>query len=323
MACQYCPRFTSMEDYTPAVHRGRGLTHERYRRILRTLLSTLRFTAVSLTGGEPLMNPHLPDLAATARPLTDRLELNTNGLLVTATRWARLAPLIDRVKLSLDTIDPALFKELTEAPGRNPLARVLSAIDVLNGGDVELALNCVVSRSTLPGLEALLEYAAARDVRLHLLDYYYTPERRENWQREFVPIESLMPSLRDRFGEPEPQPIFGCGFHEYRGATPGSVVRIKTSFSGTMRAPRCAKCPRYCQEGMYGLKLSTDGWLTTCPSTALEDGVLLHPDMAPADVWAAIAPLVTDLAAATHDADSMATLIDRHGLIPAEMGASA
>lgn len=312
MDCAYCPRQTSMEDYTPDVHRGRGIDHDAYTAMLTALLSALRFTSVSLTGGEPLTNPRLADIAERARPLTDRLELNTNGLLVTAARWARLAPQFDMVKVSLDTLDEHLFKHVTQAAGDNPLERVLRAVEIIAASDVELALNCVVSRDTLPTLNDLITFATGHGIRLHLLDYYFTEERRHNWQRQFVPIETVMGRLTERFGSPQAQPIFGCGFYSYDAA--GTVVRVKTSYSGTMRAPRCTTCSHYCQEGMYGLKLSTDGWATTCPSNDVEDGVLLDPGMTARQVYDALAPLLADLDAAVHHGDSMRTLQARRQL---------
>lgn len=318
MACQYCPRYTSMEDYTPDRHRGRGITHERYLLILTGLLSTLRFTSVSFTGGEPTMNPHLPEIAAAARPLVDRLELNTNGLLLTSRRWSMLAPYFDRVKLSLDTLDPDLFKRLTEAPGRNPIGKVFKAIDLVTASGTELAINCVVSHDTLPTLQPLLDFTTRHGLRLHLLDYYFTEERRQNWQKQFIPIEGLMPGLRQRYGPSTAEPIFGCGFHRYdvpaHAGDPAAVVRVKTSYSGTMRAPRCATCTHYCQEGMYGLKLSTDGWVTTCPSTDEADGTLLEPGMTPTQIGDRLAGILSDLENTSHEPDSMLTLIAQQRL---------
>lgn len=318
MACQYCPRYTSMEDYTPNRHRGRGITHEGYLLILTQLLSAVQFTSVSFTGGEPTMNPHLPEIAATARPLVDRLELNTNGLLLTPHRWSMLAPYFDRVKLSLDTLDPDLFKRLTDAPGHNPIGKVLEAVDLVSASGTELAINCVVSRDTLPTLQPLLDFTTRNGLRLHLLDYYFTEERRQNWQKQFIPIETLMPGLRQRYGRAAAEPIFGCGFYRYdipaTADGPASVVRVKTSYSGTMRAPRCTTCTHYCQEGMYGLKLSTDGWVTTCPSTDEADGTLLEPDMTPTEIGDRLASILSDLDNAKYEPDSMLTLIAKRGL---------
>ncbi len=319
MACQYCPRYTSMEDYTPDRYRNRGITHEKYLSILTGLLSALRFTSVSFTGGEPTMNPHLAQIAGAARPLVDRLELNTNGLLLTPHRWSKLAPYFDRVKLSLDTLDPALFKRLTEAPGRNPIGKVLQAIDLVTAYGTELAINCVVSRDTLPTLQPLLDFATSRGLRLHLLDYYFTEERRQNWQQQFIPVEYLMPGLRDRYGSPTVEPIFGCGFHRYdvRATSdgPAAVVRVKTSCSGTMRAPRCATCTHYCQEGMYGFKLSTDGWVTTCPSNDETDGDLLEADMTAEQINGRLAGLLSDLDNTIYEPDSMLALIAKQRLM--------
>jgi molybdenum cofactor biosynthesis enzyme MoaA len=231
MACTYCPRYSSMEDYTPAIYRERGIVHEQYCSMLVALLSALRLSAVSLTGGEPTANPRLHEIARCARPLTDRLELNTNGLLITASRWQRLA---------------SLFKHITKAAGSNPLARVLRAIETIAESGADLVLNCVVCRDTLPTLDMLMDFAARRGLRLHLLDFYFTEERRDVWQEQFIPLESIMPKLENRLGAPEQEAIFGCGFYRYdiparRGTRP-TAVRIKTSYSGTMRAPRCQRC---------------------------------------------------------------------------------
>lgn len=317
MACTYCPRYSSMEDFTPSEYRNRGVTHDDYVAILTGLLSAVRFSAVSLTGGESTMNPHLHEIAAAARPLTKQLELNTNGLLLTPQRWARLAPYFDRVKLSLDTLDSELFKRLTKAPGKNPIQKIINAIDTVSESGTEVAVNCLVSRDTLPTLEPLLDYTTKRGLRLHLLDYYFTEERRDNWEQQFIPIETIMPSLSNRFGEPAVEPIFGCGFLRYDDTTgTGAVVRVKTSFSGTMRAPRCTQCTHYCQEGMYGLKLSTDGWVTTCPSNEIGDGVLLNADMTPAQIRHTLAPLLNDLESTTHEPDSMKAMVAKRGLNP-------
>jgi hypothetical protein len=62
MACHYCPRFTSMEDYTPDKYRNRGITHDHYMPIFTGLLRVLRFSQVSLTGVEPTINHTLARL---------------------------------------------------------------------------------------------------------------------------------------------------------------------------------------------------------------------------------------------------------------------
>lgn len=302
-----------MEDYTPQEYRNRGVGLQDYITIFTNLLRAVRFSAVSLTGGEPLVNHHLAEIAAEVRPLTQRLELNTNGLLMTEERWAALHSYFDRVKISVDSLDPKMFKLMTRAAGNNPLARVLNAIRIVRSTGTEVAVNTVVTRQNLHTVTDVIDWAGREGLRLHLLDFYYTEERRDVWQQNFLPIEEIIPMLNARYGKPTLEPIFGCTFYSY-AIDGGGVVRLKTSYEGTMRSARCQTCPRFCQEGVYGLKLSTDGWITTCPSNEAIDGTLLEPVMSPAEVRKQIDWLVGDIESAEMMHNSFEHLMNANNL---------
>src|SRR5215472_12519586 len=79
MACVYCPQ-PNMENLTPRRHRDRPINHGMFQRIMSNLLRAVPFEKVSFTGGEPLTNPRLHELASTAYELVPRVELNTNGV---------------------------------------------------------------------------------------------------------------------------------------------------------------------------------------------------------------------------------------------------
>ena len=59
---------------------------------------------------------------------------------------------------------------------------------------------------------------------------------------------------------------------------------FKDSMTATVRARACDACNEYCQEGPYGLKLSVEGWVTTCPSIDLRKGVALLPRLGDEEV---------------------------------------
>src|SRR5689334_17540866 len=100
---------------------------------------------VRITGGEPLLYPRVVEMVAYAASLgLDDLALTTNG-----TRLDKLAePLaaagLERLTVSLDSLDAERFRRITRG---GDLARVLRGIDAaLGAGFAEIKINCVVLR---------------------------------------------------------------------------------------------------------------------------------------------------------------------------------
>lgn len=110
LRCFYCmPK--GFRDFEEPEH---WLSFEEIERVMGAFgrLGTRR---VRLTGGEPLVRKNLPDLAArlNALPGIDDISLSTN-----ATRMARHAQElkdagVDRINVSLDSLKPEVFKEIT------------------------------------------------------------------------------------------------------------------------------------------------------------------------------------------------------------------
>src|SRR5687768_17637655 len=95
--------------------REEQLTDGEVSRLVRIAVESLGVTEVRFTGGEPLIRPGLLGIVAAAAALSPRprLSLTTNGI-----GLAKLAgPLrdagLDRVNVSLDTLDPERFQRLT------------------------------------------------------------------------------------------------------------------------------------------------------------------------------------------------------------------
>src|SRR5437588_5350861 len=103
------------------------LTDAELLRLLRIAVDRLGVTDIRLTGGEPLLRPGLEDLVgeiAQLRP-RPRLSLTTNGIGL-AKRAGRLrAAGLDRINVSLDTIDPETLAKLAR---RDRLSHVLAGL---------------------------------------------------------------------------------------------------------------------------------------------------------------------------------------------------
>lgn len=142
LRCRYCmPR----EGITP-IPRSTILSYEEIYTIVQQA-SHLGFDKVRITGGEPLIRKNIVHLIAMLSPIngiTD-LSMTTNGLLLS--RYAK--PLYDaglqRLNISLDTLDPERYAHLTRGGDINETLKGIEA--ARNTGFTPIKLNCVITTS--------------------------------------------------------------------------------------------------------------------------------------------------------------------------------
>src|SRR5688572_27437570 len=105
----------------------------------------LGVSKVRLTGGEPLLRRGLPDLIArlASRPAIRDLAMTTNGVLLEQHATALRTAGLHRLTVSLDTLDPTRFRELTR---NDSLDRVIAGINVAAPLFPGLKLDTVVIR---------------------------------------------------------------------------------------------------------------------------------------------------------------------------------
>src|SRR5213079_3027203 len=128
--CVYCmPREVFDANYTFLPHSA-ILSFEEIAR-LAGIFVELGVKKIRLTGGEPLVRRDLPRLVAMLAPLGAELTLTTNGSLLVKQARALKAAGLQRVTVSLDSLDDATFRAMNDADF--PVARVLEAIEVAAG----------------------------------------------------------------------------------------------------------------------------------------------------------------------------------------------
>lgn len=317
LACSYCPVEEGMENRTPPrlASLAQRLSVEAYLENLAAIAAA-GVGGVSFTGGEPTLRPDLDRLLAGARPLFERVELTTNGA-----RLPRFAAAVrdhvDLLKVSLDAVDPDRVARITDR--RHGYAQAVAAIEWAVAHGVPLGINTVLMRSTADDLDATIRFAreltrrASAPVYLSLLDFYYTPSRRDQWLEEFLPVNDVLDRLSATFGAPVEQDRFGCRFGWFDAD--GLQVRVKDSWSATMRAPKCGDCPVYCQEGVYGIKHSAEGWVTTCPSDRPDHGLHLPTGLIARERQRRVEEVLDDVAAAAVAVPgSFARMVEAHRL---------
>lgn len=318
LSCVYCPKKEGMENRVPAHLSGRLLTVAEYCRNLDHLERN-GLKGIAFTGGEPTLNPHLPKLIRYAANRFERVELTSNGRYLDE-MLPLIAPHLHLLKVSLDTTDPTFAKEITNGTLRE-VERAVTAIRMACASGLKVAINAVVMRSNLAEINKIIELC--RDINhrgypgkayVSLLDFYYSNEKRAIWEREFVPISELAAGFEQRFGPKVAQTRFGCTFYWFNAD--GVDVRFKDSLGATHRAEKCSRCAQYCQEGIYGVKHSVEGWVTTCPTGDPGYGAHLASGLTDAEADSILAPLLRDIAESRPDTNSFKTMLERHNLNP-------
>src|ERR671928_1802922 len=123
--CQYCMPAEGL----PWLERSEVLTFEEITRLV-ALLARMGVGAVRLTGGEPLVRRDFPKLVAMLAAVdgVEDLSLTTNGYLLERDAAALVEAGIDRVNVSIDSLQRDRFFQMTR---RDSLPQVLRGLEVL------------------------------------------------------------------------------------------------------------------------------------------------------------------------------------------------
>lgn len=188
--CVYC-----LPDGYKKTETEPPLSVEEIRR-LAAAFAGMGFWKVRLTGGEPTLRRDIVEIAAAvnAAPGVRRVSLSTNGY--------RLAPLAPRLKaagvrsvnVSVDSLDPARFRELT---GHDKLADVLAGIGrCLELGFEAVKVNVVLLRGVNDGeLERFLDWTRAAPVSVRFIELMSTGGNREFFAERHLPATDLVARL--------------------------------------------------------------------------------------------------------------------------------
>ena len=252
--CRYCMPASIFGPGFRFLPRSEILDFEEITRVVEAA-TTLGVTKVRLTGGEPLLRRDLPVLVRmlAALPGVSDIAMTTNGVLLA--RWAEeLADAgLDRVTVSLDSIDPDVFR-LMNGVGL-PVESVLEGIAAaVRAGLGPIKLNAVVRRGLNDG--GILELAAyARDHghTLRLIEYMDVGESHGWKMDEVVPSSEVVAMIGAAWAvEPADADHPSDVARNYRysdGAGEFGVISSVTQ-------PFCRDCSR--------LRLTADGKLHTC-----------------------------------------------------------
>jgi cyclic pyranopterin phosphate synthase len=248
--CLYC----MPEGYRGWAQRPDHLTTEEILRLARVAAS-LGFRKFRLTGGEPLVRADVPELVRgmAAIPGVEAIGLSTNG-----TRLAALArPLreagVRSVNISLDALDPALYRRITGGDVATVLAGIRAAV---SAGFERVKLNAVLLRGLNESeLWPLILFAAEHGLPLRFIELMPVSRADALTDANFLPVAEVMERLRAR-EELIPQPDHRLGHGPakyYRLSHTGALV----GFIGAITNQHfCETCNR--------VRLTADGKIRPC-----------------------------------------------------------
>lgn len=183
LRCAYCLPAGDL-SFSP---RGALLGLEALAETVAWLVARHGVEDVKITGGEPLVRRGVPELVAriAALPGIREVSMTTNGTQLRPLAGLLARAGLKRVNVSLDTLDPRRFADLTR--GGN-VADVLDGIDAARAaGLAPLKGNAVLRRSSYrEDVPALLDLAAAKGVALRFIELMRTGTEAAWAASEFV-----------------------------------------------------------------------------------------------------------------------------------------
>jgi cyclic pyranopterin phosphate synthase len=256
--CSYCmPKEVFDKRYTFLPHAAL-LSFEEITRLARLFLR-LGVRKLRLTGGEPLLRKdveRLVEMLAELRTLDGRapdITLTTNGSLLARKARALKEAGLQRVTVSLDALDDAVFRRMNDVDF--PVAEVLRGIEAAQAAGLgPIKVNMVVKRGTnehevLP----MAEYFRGRGTVLRFIEYMDVGATNGWRMDEVLPSAALIERLQQVHPlEPLDAGAPGETAERWRYRDGGGEIGVISSVT----RPFCRDCNR--------ARLSTEGRLFLC-----------------------------------------------------------
>ncbi|MBI3286637.1 MAG: GTP 3',8-cyclase MoaA [Chloroflexi bacterium] len=217
--------------------------------------ASLGVEKIRLTGGEPTLRRNLPDLvrAIAQIPGIRDLSMTTNGVRLPRLARALKEAGLQRVNVSIDTLDEEKFRRLRIF---GELCEVFAGLDAAQeAGLSPIKINCVVVRGVNDRQDVidLAGLTYAHDWEVRFIEMMPFAEVAEFNQEKLVPTRESMACLESAYGPLEPVSVEGFDpARTYR--LPGAQGLV--GFISTVSEPFCARCGR--------LRLTADGKLRLC-----------------------------------------------------------
>lgn len=256
LRCRYC-----IPDGCDKVPMSRILTYEEITRICRAA-SELGIKKIRVTGGEPFVRLGCTYLIRSLKnlPGIDEVCVTTNGQTLSRYIDELRETGIDGINISLDTLDPGRFSDLT---GGGVLERTLEAIDLSASAGISTKINTLVMRGINEDeAVSLAGFAFSKGVSLRFIEIMPVGAGDPSLG---VPNREVLEKLLEAWPDLTPD-------EEKRGSGPAVYYsrpghKGAVGFISAMHDPFCSSCNR--------VRLTSQGQLKPC--LCYEEGTDLRP----------------------------------------------
>ncbi len=250
--CQYCMPKEIFGPNFAFLPRASVLTFEEITRLAR-LFAAQGVRKFRLTGGEPTLRAQLPALVRMLREVPDvEIAMTTNGTMLKTLAAPLRDAGLDRVTVSLDSIDDAVFRAMNDMDF--PVALVLEGIEAAAAAGLPVKVNAVVRRGVND--HTLLDLAGRFRGTPHTVRFieFMDVGTTNGWKLdEVLPASDLVRMIDERWPlEPVDAAYTGEVAQRYRYRDGAGEVGVITSVT----QPFCGTCTR--------MRLSAEGQMYTC-----------------------------------------------------------
>ena len=258
LGCVYC---TETDDLAieNKQQKATALSTQDLANIIQQLHKELGLEVIRLTGGEPLLSPHLiPIIKEVKRLGISKIKLTTNGFLL-----ERLAkPLKDAgmksINVSLDAVDEGVFFLMSR---RNGVERIMRGIDAALNEGMEVKLNAVLMKGMNDGqILPLLDYAFKRGIIIRFLEVMSMGHLYHNSEKYLITKDEVLHTITSHY-DFVPLIRSASSTANYWKTDNGNVFGIIANES----TPFCHDCNR--------LRLDSHGNIFGCLSSNLPIGI--------------------------------------------------
>ena len=256
LRCTYCMPAEGL-DWLPG---EQLLRPDELARLLRIAVTSLGITSIRFTGGEPLLVKHLEQVVAAAAALRPRPELamTTNGVGLARRAQALADAGLDRVNVSLDTVDAARFAAITRRNRLDDVKAGLAAAQRAGLGPIKV--NAVLDAATgRRDVVDLLKFCVEHGYQLRVIEQMPL-DADHHWRRaDVLTADDILHALGEHFRlSPDPAPRGSAPAELWRvdggPATVGVIASVSRAF--------CGACDR--------TRLTADGQIRNCLFAATE-----------------------------------------------------
>jgi GTP 3',8-cyclase len=254
LRCTYC----MPEEGLNWLPREQLLRTDELARLMRIAVTRLGVTAVRFTGGEPLLARHLEKVIAATARLQPRPEisLTTNGVGLARRAHALAEAGLDRINVSLDSMDRTRFAAITR---RDKLDEVLTGLAAAqDAGLAPVKVNAVLAPATgREDVVGLLRFCLDHGYQLRVIEQMPL-DAGHHWSRDStLSADDILAALRPHFRLwPDPAP---------RGSAPAELWLVdtgpgtptgKVGVIASVSHAFCSTCDR--------TRLTADGQIRSC-----------------------------------------------------------